>query len=184
MASLRSPVKDALSASYGLLSKLEYGEGDLYFSALVCALAPELLTESKKEELIQEFEFILGAETVADELTLTTALFGLAALGQPVYADLNYVAAIAGDFTAEAKWMLAAAYAYLGDFATAAELYDSLTDGVKTSKGNELYIKGSTTEDTIKYTAYALLTASLVRKTDAEGMYNYLSTHTSTLEKT
>ena len=178
----KKEVKDALSASYGLLSKLEYGEGDLYFSALVCALAPELLTESKKTELIQEFEFILGAEKIADELTLTTALFGLAALGQPVYADLNYVAAIAGDFTAEAKWMLAAAYAYLGDFATAAELYDSLTDGVKTSKGNELYIKGSTTEDTIKYTAYALLTASLVRKTDAEGLYNYLSTHTSTLE--
>lgn len=175
-------VRDGIAGSYGLLPRLEYGEGDLYFSALVCALAPELLTESKKAELIQEFEFILGAETIADERTLTTALFGLAALGQPVYADLNYVAAIAGEFPTEAKWMLAAAYAYLGDFATAAELYDSLTAGTKTSKDNELSIKGSTTEETIKYTAYALLTASLVRKTDAEGLYNYLSTHTSTLD--
>lgn len=175
-------VRDGIAAGYGLLPRLEYGEGDLYFSALVCALAPELLTESKKAELIQEFEFILGAETIADERTLTTALFGLAALGQPVYADLNYVAALDGDFPLEAKWMLAAAYAYLGDFATAAELYDSLTAGVKTSRDNELSIKGSTTEETIKYTAYALLTASLVRKTDAEGLYNYLSTHTSTLD--
>jgi len=78
--------------------------------------------------------------------------------------------------------MLAAAYAYLGDFATATELYDSLTEGVKTSRDNELYIKGSTTEETIQYTAYALLTASLVRKTEAEGLYQYLSTHTSTLD--
>jgi len=175
-------VRDGVAAGYGLLPRLEYGEGDLYFSALVCALAPELLTESKKAELIEEFEYIFGEETIADELTLTTALFGLAALGQPVYADLNYVAAIGGDFPLEAKWMLAAAYAYLGDFATAAELYDSLTAGVKTSRDNELSIKGSTTEETIKYTAYALLTASLVRKTDAEGLYRYLSTHTSTLE--
>jgi len=175
-------VRDGIAGSYGLLPRLEYGEGDLYFSALVCALAPELLAESKKAELIQEFEFTLGAETIADERTLTTALFGLAALGQPVYADLNYVAAIGGDFSLEAKWMLAAAYAYLGDFATAAELYDSLTAGVKTSRDNELSIKGSTTEETIKYTAYALLTASLVRKMDAEGLYNYLSTHTSTLD--
>ncbi len=175
-------VRDGVAAGYGLLPRLEYGEGDLYFSALVCALAPELLTESKKAELIEEFEYILGEETIADELTLTTALFGLAALGQPVYADLNYVAAIGVDFPLEAKWMLAAAYAYLGDFATAAELYDSLTAGVKTSRDNELSIKGSTTEETIQYTAYALLTASLVRKTDAEGLYRYLSTHTSTLD--
>lgn len=175
-------VRDGIAAGYGLLPRLEYGEGDLYFSALVCALAPELLTESKKAELIQEFEFILGAETIADERTLTTALFGLAALGQPVYADLNYVAAIGGDFPTEAKWMLAAAYAYLGDFTTAAELYDCLTAGVKISRDNELSIKGSTTEESIKYTAYALLTASLVRKTDAEGLYRYLSTHTSTLD--
>ncbi len=178
----KKEIKDGLTATYGLLPKLEYGEGDLYFSALVCALAPELLTESKKAELIQEFEFILGAEEVEDELTLTTALFGLAALGQPVYADLNYVAAIGGEYPTEAKWMLAAAYAYLGDFGAAAELYDSLTAGAKMSRDNELYIKGSTTEETIKYTAYALLTASLVRKTEAEGMYRYLSTHTSTLD--
>jgi len=178
----KKEVRNGIAVNYGLLPRLEYGEGDLYFSALVCALAPELLTESKKTELIQEFEFILGAETIADEVTLTTALFGLAALGQPVYADLNYVAAIGGDFPTEAKWMLAAAYAYLGDFATAAELYDSLTAGVKMSRDNELYVKGSTTEESIKYTAYALLTASLVRKTDAEGLYRYLSTHTSTLD--
>lgn len=178
----KKEIKEDLGTGYGLLPRLVYGEGDLYFSALVCALAPELLTESKKAELIEEFEYILGAEKIADELTLTTALFGLAALGQPVYADLNYVAEISGDFPLEAKWMLAAAYAYLGDFATAAELYDSLTVGVKTSRDNELSIKGSTTEETIKYTAYALLTASLVRKTDAEGLYNYLSTHTSTLD--
>jgi len=175
-------IREEIAANYGLLPRLEYGEGDLYFSALVCALAPDLLTESKKAELIQEFEFVLGAEKIEDELTLTTALFGLAALGQPVYADLNYVAAIGGDFSTEAKWMLAAAYAYLGDFATATELYDSLTEGVKTSRDNELYIKGSTTEETIQYTAYALLTASLVRKTEAEGLYQYLSTHTSTLD--
>jgi len=178
----KKEIRDGIAANYGLLPKLEYGEGDLYFSALVCALAPELLSESKKAELIQEFEFVLGAEKIADELTLTTALFGLAALGQPVYADLNYVAAIAGEFPTEAKWMLAAAYAYLGDFATAAELYDSLTAGIKESRDNELCIKASTSEETIKNTAYALLTASLVRKTDAQGLYRYLSTHTSTLD--
>lgn len=178
----KKEIREKITEGYGLLPRLEYGEGDLYFSALVCALAPELLSESKKTELIQEFEFVLSAETIADERVLTTALFGLAALGQPVYADLNYVAAVAGEYSTEAKWMLAAAYAYLGDFGTAAELYDSLTTGVKTSRDNELYIKGSTTEETIKYTAYALLTASLVRKTDAEGLYRYLSTHTSTLD--
>ena len=175
-------IREEIADNYGLLPRLAYGEGDLYFSALVCALAPELLTESKKTELIQEFEYILGAEKVADDVTLTTALFGLAALGQPVYADLNYVAAIGATLSTEAKWMLAAAYAYLGDFATAAELYDSLTVGVKVSRDNELSIKGSTTEETIQYTSYALITAALVRKTDAEGLYQYLSTHTSTLD--
>ena len=175
-------VRDEITASYGLLSRLQYGEGDLYFSALVCALAPELLTENRKAELVREFEAVLEAEQITDDVTLTTALFGLAALGRPVYADLNFVAETSGEFSPEAKWMLAAAYAYLGDFATAGEHYDSLTEGVKESTGNALCIKGNSTEETIKYSAYALLTASLVRKTDAEGLYQYLTTHESTLD--
>ncbi len=175
-------IKQTLSGTYGLLPVLEYGEGNAAFTAKVCALAPEALTASKKAELLEVFTDILSAEQIADAETLTACLFGLAALGAPVLNDLNYSAACSAEFSLTAKLYLTAAYAYLGDFSSAAEIYDTLAAEYRSTENGEIYFEGVSTEETIRYTAYALMSAALIRKTDAEGMYRYLQNHTSTVE--
>lgn len=174
-------IRSAFSGSYGLIPLLEYGEGDLAFSAKVCALAPEILTETKKQSLIEEFTLVLSDKEIADSETLTAALFGLAALGQPVLNDLKFTALRSADFTMTAKLYLMAAFAYLGDFGAAAEIYDTLAASNREETEGEVSFRGATTEETIQNTANALISAALIRKADAVGMYRYLQSHTSLL---
>lgn len=172
-----------LTMADGLISLLEYSGGDLELTAKICAIAPGMLGASEKDIIINTLYGIADGKTKATETELTAALLGLSALGEPVLDRLHYIASICRDYPAEAKLYLAAALAYIGDFPAANEFYGILkSEYAQSGEGGELYFKGSNTEDSIKRTALALLTAARINRTDAGGMVNYLADRVSSSE--
>jgi hypothetical protein len=172
--------RELSSTGSGLIPLLEYSEGDIALTAKICAVAPEALSDYRKADIISVLNAYVGAKSYTDDTSLCAALLGLAALGEPVLDRLYYVAGGCSSFSTEAKLYLAAAFAYIGDFSAANEIYKQIKAvAANDAEGGELSIKGSNTEDSIKLTALALMTAARLSRADAEKMVKYLGSHTS-----
>ncbi|NCA67186.1 MAG: hypothetical protein EOM87_03875, partial [Clostridia bacterium] len=176
--------KAKLSSYSGFIPLISYGEGNVELTAKICAVAPEVLSNEKKAELIDKFTVFIADKQYIDDSQLCAALLGLASLGQPVLTDLTYIASHCEDFSAEAKLYLCAAFGYIGDFSAAKNIYNALYDEyAKTADGGELYFDGGNTEKSIKLTSLALLSASLVSKLDAEKLTAYLMERNSYIDQ-
>ena len=124
----------------------------------------------------------LGGGEYLDDTELCAALLGLAALAEPVLDVLYNVASVAAAYSVEAKLYLAAAFAYIGDFPAAKVIYAAVkSEYLSENEARELY-QGEGTEEQIKLTALALVVASRLNRTDAEGMVKYLLGHVSGAE--
>lgn len=174
-------IKATLSGYTGFIPLLAYSQGDIRLTAKICAIIPEALTSAKKTELAGLFTDTIKNRSYTDDADMCAAYLGLAALGEPVLGDLYYVAENSGGFTAEAMLYIAAALAYVGDYSAASEYYQYIMTFHSASEENEMFIKSDKTEENIKLTALALMTASVVDTDGAALMANYLSTHTSTV---
>ncbi|MDD4771999.1 MAG: Ig-like domain-containing protein [Eubacteriales bacterium] len=174
-------IKAILSGYSGFIPLLAYSEGDVALTAKICAIVPEALASSKKAELAGLFEDYIEKRLYADDAEMCAAYLGLAALGRPVLGDLYYAAENSGTFGIEARLYLAAALAYIGDWDAAAEYYQYIKDADIDSGGDTMYVRAANTEESIRLTALALLTASVVDTDGAQLMAGYLSTHTSTV---
>ncbi len=174
-------IKETLSGYSGFIPLLAYSQGDVRLTAKICAIAPEALTSSKKTELAGLFSDTIKNRSYTDDADMCAAYLGLAALGQPVLGDLYYVAQNSGGFSVEAMLYIAAALAYVGDYSAASEYYQYIMTFNSASEENEMFIKADGTEERIKLTALALMTASVVDTDGAVLMANYLSTHVSTV---
>lgn len=174
-------IKATLSGYSGFIPLLAYSEGDVKLTAKICAVVPEALTEVKKEELAVLFSDYINNRSYADDADMCAAYLGLASLGQPVLADMKYIAENSAAFSTEAKLYLAAAFAYAGDYGPASEYYRYLMQFNSMMKENELSVRSSGTEESIKLTALALMTAAVVDKEGAGLMANYLATHISSV---
>lgn len=177
-------IRERLSANRGgLVSLLDYSEGDISLTSKICAIAPEALTEQLKASIIGVLQAYLGGGEYLDDTELCAALLGLAALGEPVLDVLYNVASVAAAYSVEAKLYLAAAFAYIGDFPAAKVIYAAVkSEYLSENEAKELYIRGEGTEEQIKLTALALVVASRLNRTDAEGMVKYLLGHVSGAE--
>jgi Large extracellular alpha-helical protein len=173
-------------ASYGvgtLVPLLSYDTGDAELSALICAAAPDALTDSRKSELITAFNSLLDSGT-SDDITLTAAYLGLAALGQPVLGDLRYLATHYSGLSLKAQLYVCAGLAVIGDYMTAYSIYAQLRDNYSgADEGGLLWFAepDSSTEDRIAGSAAALLSASLIMPDDADALAAYITTHTSSI---
>lgn len=165
-----------LSMTDGLISLLDYSEGDLELTAKICAVSPGMLGAEQKSSILTALYSAVDGRAEVTETEFAAALLGLAALGEPVLDRLYYFASVCGEYPLEAKLYLTAALAYIGDFSAASELYATLkTEYARSGEGEELYFNGSGTEESIRLTALALMSASRINRTDASGMVSYLS---------
>lgn len=177
-----SDIRKTLSSYAGLIPLISYGEGDIELTAKILAIAPDALTEAKKTELKEYLGDYLEGRQYRDEDEMCAALLGLAALGEPVLSDLYYTAEHCASFSLSAKLYLACAFAYIGDFSAAYQIYTELSAGsARDGEANELYFAGINTEENIRLTALALMCASLVEKEDALRLTSYLLSHISTV---
>ena len=175
--------KKLLNENYltnGLISLLPYSSGDLKLSAMIAAFCPAALTASTKDILRASFEKTNYGTCTEEELVYS--LLGLAAVGAPVLNDLIFVSSSCASFSAESKLVLAAAFAVIGDYSAANDIYGAMRSEMFTEEENAAYFTASSTEERIALTATALVSASVCNRKDAELMKNYLLEHTSRTE--
>ncbi len=174
-------ISSTVRANYtdGLISLMSYAEGDIILSAKIAALTPELIPANRKADMISSFKTAVLDQKYQTNEELAACLLGLSALGEPVLIDIYTLAS--ADISAEAKLYLSLALAILGDYSASRELYGIATDGGLEGE-HEINVKASTTEDRIRLTAIALMTASYVDRDVATPMAKYIMSHTSTLD--
>jgi hypothetical protein len=162
-----------ISASNSLIRLLPYSEGDLTLTALICAAAPDVVN---KGALTRQFYEIISATTGTTTLRnaftseeITYAYLGLAALNEPVLAEIQSLLADPEGLRDEDMLRLCAALALLGDEHTALEHYINLTEN-KFSERSDGTIRISTN----RYTALSLLVAGSLSLPEAEGIARHL----------
>lgn len=172
-------IKSELSAYDGLIPLIEYGEGSIELSAKIAAVVPDALSASAKISLINAFNNVISQRGYDDDIELSAAYLGLAALGEPVLNELGYVyGSVLSD---EAMLYIAAAYAYAGDWSAANTVYTNAAIMLKVGD-TEAYIDADSSERNVKLTALALLTAVKIDSDNAAKMTRYLMSHTSSVD--
>lgn len=170
-------IKDKL-ALYGsqYVSLLKYSEGDPELTAIILSVAPELLTGERRAELLALYEKTVSSDKQLSEERLCASLLGLAALNEPILDRLYSVADIAGNYSASAKLYLAAAFACVGDYPAAADIYALVKAerGIEDTEYRTLYFEGKTLDESIALTSLSLITSARISKTDAECAARYL----------
>lgn len=182
-----SRLKQTLNSQYlngEFISLLPYSTGELKLSALIAACCKNALTKSTLDMLSESFYRHAGGKCTEEELVYS--LLGLAACGEPILTDLEFVASGCEKFSDESKLVLAAAFAVIGDHGAAREIYSDIRDKLFTVTDNgtlgSFGTSSISTEDRIALTATALIPASVCAREDAELMKNYLLSHTSRTE--
>ncbi|MBQ7935090.1 MAG: hypothetical protein IJ333_01920 [Clostridia bacterium] len=144
---------------------------DLKLSAKLAAVAPAFCDQ---EILRDAFEQYLNNRYAA-RVDVMTAYFGLAALGEPVLADLQAFCLSVSDFTAEEYAYLALGLAYCGDYDTAAYLYETHLKSLLAEENGMIYAEE---ED---LTGCCALLANRLNLPASEGLMQYiLETDTET----
>ncbi len=175
-------IQSELSSYNGFIPLIAYGEGDVELTAKIAAVVPEVLTEEAKIRLLSYTEDYLNSSKYTSPEEMTAALLILSGLGEGNLTDLYYARAHLEGYGIKSALYLAAAFAYMGDWTTGNEIVtDILAQYGKENEG-ELWIAGKNTEDSIEYTALALMTASLVNSEQSKKIASYIATHTSTVE--
>ena len=165
--------------SDGLISLMSYSEGDIILSAKIAALVPELIPANRQPDMKSTFEKAIREQKYQTNEELAACILGLAAFGEPVLVDIYTLAS--SDISDEAKLYLSFALAILGDYSGARELYDIVTEGGLEGE-YEINVKEQSSEDRIRLTALALMTASFVDRDRATPMARYIMSHTSSLD--
>ena len=116
---------------------------DLRVSAKLAAVAPEFC---QKEDLRFSFERYLNDRHAA-RIDVLVAYFGLAALGDPVLADLQTIYSVQSDLTPEEAVYLALAFAYSGDYDTAKYIFDSSLKELLVTENEAVYVSVDGSQD-------------------------------------
>jgi len=138
--------------------------GDLRLSAKLAAVAPEFCdTEILKGAFTQYLN-----NRYAARVDTVISYFGLAALGEPVLADLQNLCMTVTDFTAEECGYLALALAYCGDYDTAGYLFENHLKPLLTQENGLVY---APEED---LTGCCALLANRLNLEVSEGLIQYI----------
>lgn len=179
----RKELADRLNEYSGFLPLNPYAEGDPILTAEVLYCVPDAINAQNKATLVSQYEALLSAGS-ADACTTSASLMALAAMGEPVLNLVYEAASYAADAPTDAKLYLAAAFAAAGDIRAAeAALTPILTAFGREMPDGSYCISDASTEEAIRLTALALLSASrLPDSPTVMGMVRYLHNHTSLLD--
>lgn len=155
---------------YGILP---YSESDMKVSALLTPLLKDVTDVSSLK--LYFYNAILSADKVN-----AAALFGLAALGEPVLVDLNS-AKDTENLTFEEYMLLGMAYAQLGETSTATEIYNERIKSQLERKDPYIRVKisGNDIDKSLEETALLAAYASLIDSPDADKLYAYVNNNYS-----
>lgn len=161
----------------GYYSLLAYSAGDPVLTAKLLAADPGFADAVRREILISSYNKELNSIDQIDPETLCASLLGLAALEEPVLDRLYSVASSAKNYPAEAKLYLAAAFACIGDYSAANDIYGQIKSekGILDNEYGTLYFSGSNLAENVKLTSAAMLTAARISASDALYMARYLT---------
>lgn len=159
----------------GLVSLMSYSETDAELTALICAAAPQLVSENTA----RAFYRIIEDEESSDK-QVTSAYMGLAALSEPVLNDVKELLEDPpSSFGDKEKLRLCAALALLGDYENALKYYTEITDEyieiytIYTKPSDKDKVYASVFD--LDTTRLSLITASLLGLPEADGMARYLT---------
>jgi len=156
--------------SDGGISVLPYAASNLETSAMGASFGKEYFDNGA---LISYFNNIISNGATVKEKA--TALWGLAALGQPVLDQINEMLA-AKDITAESQIALTLGLYFAGDGSDAAVLAEDIVDKYSEDLGGSYRASiGSDNADAVaKATAKLALLANVYNLPQADGLYQYL----------
>ena len=148
---------------------LPYAQADVLTTALALVAAPEQIDAYAAGDYLANAlnDYDASSEDVC------AAYMGLAALGEPVLADVNTLLADYKPGDPEYAY-LTAALALLGDRASAGKNYDALYGGKLKTLGDTLYYAAFDAEESYAGTASALMLASILGREDADALARYL----------
>ena len=155
------------------ISLFPYSDGDLAVSALVSDLAPDSVHQSAVKNY---FKNSLRDEK-ADIHRSARALYGLAALREPVLVKLQLLAT-EKDLTLEDKMYVALGLAKLGDREGARRIYENEIRPQLNFQGPDAWFEGIADETArVKHTALAGILASYLHSGDVNQLWSYLMGH-------
>jgi hypothetical protein len=160
----------------GGIAIFPFADDDLALSARVAALAPEGFG---RQALVQYF---LKVTDDADETRerAIIALYGLAALGEPMLPTIQGLAAL-GDLSPRERLYLGLAAAELGDQDTARSLYRGLLEEFGQRRGNSVRLKvGSDQDDILEATSLAAILGASLADDFAPLLFDYTTTNYTT----
>lgn len=154
----------------GSVAILPYSDGDLYLSALVADLAPDLVDQGA---LAAYFEKILD-DPKLDRERATLALYGLAALDRPVLRHVASLRQTKGLSAAE-QLNLALATTALGDMEGARPAWKALWKEHGEQLGGNARLKlGRDQDEILQSTAQAAVVAARLGEPEAMALVGYL----------
>lgn len=158
------------------VSLLQYSSSDRELTARILAVCPELFGSDVRDSIISVYSAALGKMKATDDTALCAVLLSLASLGEPVLDRLYSVASQAKNFSLEAKLYLCGAFAAIGDYSAASDIWAQLKEenGVADSEYGTLYIKADNLQEQVRRTSLALIACSRFSKTDATALVKYL----------
>lgn len=175
-------IQAELSSYNGFIPLISYGEGDVELTAKIAAVVPDVLTEEAKARLISYTENYLNTSQYTSPEEMTAALLILSGLGEGNLSDLYYIRAHLKGYGIKSSLYLAAAFAYMGDWTTGKEILTDVLSQYGKEHDGEMWIEGKNTEESIEFTALALMTSALTDREQSKKLADYIDTHTSTVE--
>lgn len=160
----------------GAAQLLPESSSDDKLTALICLAAPEL---ADKQAVVKYMTRVLDEKNQTAE-KLSFAYLALAALDEPVMNEIRDIldnmtvmdeVITERDYRYEDILVLCAALAASGDYDGAAEYYNKFVLPIAVIDGEKVYLDG---KYPIEYTQYALLTASMLHKPEADMMTRFL----------
>ncbi len=168
----------ALSANGNVYYKLlPYSADDALLTAKILAADAGVADAGRRDRLISIYLGISAKDLQESPESLCSALMALAAMGEPVLDKLYSVASVAKNYPDEAKLFLAAAFACIGDYSAANDIYRQVKEktGVSDGEYGTLYISGASLDANVRLTSAAMFSAARIAPADALAMAKYLS---------
>lgn len=169
-------MKDNFSASDGQFRVFPYSEPDPELTALILTLGLPFDT--------QTLNYIASACSTSVNSTdqespekLISNVVSLAALGEPVLDTLYVIADKAGNYSPEAKLLLALGFAVCGDYPAAHDVYALVKSeiGVEDSEYGSLKFEAGDFDTTVQLSCLALMSAARIDREDAAKLALWLS---------
>lgn len=158
----------------GGLALLSYDSSNPALSAKMCALAADSID---RKSLVSYFYKLLQDDKTIDE-DRAYALWGLAALKEPVLLDINS-ALEAAEATPKIRLILGTALAEIGDFQRAGDIYQEALKSSGKITDSMAYVENGTRDETIDATALCSLIALKINAPEKLKLFNYIKSNST-----